>query len=98
MELVTDTLETSPATVWKYVQIAVNNLSDATKYPIHDKYITNPIRERLWTIISRFYVRTGLSNICGAIDGIHIPLLHRASTKVTLAHSDYFNRKSATAL
>jgi hypothetical protein len=82
-----------PGTVWKYVQIVVNILSNTTRYPIYDKYITNRTGKRLQTIIDRFYVKTGLPNICGAIDGIHILLVHRASTKVTLVHSDYYNRK-----
>jgi hypothetical protein len=34
-----------------------------------------------------------LHNICGAIDVIHVPLAHRAGSNVTLAHSDYYNRK-----
>ena len=61
-----------PSIVWKYVQIVVNNLSDATRYSIYDKYITIPMGERLQTIIDRFYVRIRLPNICGAIDGIQL--------------------------
>ena len=44
-------------------------------------------------MINRFYAKTRLPHICGAIDGTHISLVHRASRKVTLAHSDYFNWK-----
>jgi hypothetical protein len=87
-----------PAIVWKYVQIVVNILSNASKFPIYDKYIRIPTGKRLQTIIDRFHARTGLPNICGAIDGIHIPLIHRASNRVTLAHSDYFNRKKRNSI
>jgi hypothetical protein len=34
-----------------------------------------------------------LPNICGAIDGIHIPLAGRPSKKYILVVSDYYNRK-----
>jgi hypothetical protein len=82
-----------PATVWKYVQIVVNILSKATMFPIYDKYISNPLGERLQNIIDRFQRKIGLPNICGTIDGTHIHLAHRASSKVTLVHTDYYNRK-----
>jgi hypothetical protein len=60
---------------------------------LYDKYISNPTGEHLQNIINRFYDRTGLYNICGAIDGTHVPLVHRVSRRVTLAHSYYFNKK-----
>jgi hypothetical protein len=34
-----------------------------------------------------------LFNICGAIDGTHIPLASFPNKRVTLAASDFFNRK-----
>jgi hypothetical protein len=86
------------ATAWKYVQIVVNILSNATMFPIYERYISNPTGERLQDIINRFQVKTGLPNICGAIDGTHIPLVHKATTKVTLAHSNYFNRKKRNSI
>ena len=82
-----------PTTAWKYVQIVVRILSNAAKFPIYDKYISKPTRKRLQHIINRFHVKIGLPTICKAIDGIHILLICRASSSVTLAHSDYFNRK-----
>jgi hypothetical protein len=93
-----DRYGTGPSTVWKYVQIVVNILSNATMFPIYSKYISNPIGDRLRSIINRFYDKTGLSNICGAIDGTHVPLICRASRKVTLAHSNYFNRKKRNSI
>ena len=35
----------------------------------------------------------GLSNICGAIDGTHIPLVRRPCSDLTPMASDFFNRK-----
>jgi hypothetical protein len=34
-----------------------------------------------------------LPNICGAIDGTHIPLADHPNRRVTLAASDFFNKK-----
>jgi hypothetical protein len=34
---------TGSTTVWKYVQIVVNILSNARMFPIYNKYISNPI-------------------------------------------------------
>jgi hypothetical protein len=70
------------------VQIIFSILSNAKMFPIYDKYISNSIGECLQNIINRFHGKTGLPNICGAIDGTHVPLVHKASSKVTLAHSD----------
>jgi hypothetical protein len=86
------------ATAWKYVQIVMRILSNAALFPIYDKYISNPTGERLQHIINRFHVKTGLPTICGAIDGTHIPLIHRANSNITLAHSDYSNRKKRNSI
>ncbi len=45
------------------------------------------------TSFARFENLTSTLNICGAIDGTHIPLANLLSKKVTLATSDFFNRK-----
>jgi hypothetical protein len=42
-------------------------------------------------MIQEFKKFTSLPNICGLIDGIHIPLVDLQSKKVTLAQSDFFN-------
>ncbi len=44
-------------------------------------------------IIVRFENLTGTPNICEAIDGTHIPLANLIRKKITLATSDFFNRK-----
>jgi hypothetical protein len=44
-------------------------------------------------IIARFKDLIGILNICGAIDGIHIPLVDFPNKKVTLIVGDFFNRK-----
>ena len=44
-------------------------------------------------IINDFEELTGLLNICGAIDGTHIPLAERPSKRITLAENDFYNRK-----
>jgi hypothetical protein len=95
---IADTYGVGPTTVWKYVQIFIKILSDGTQFPIYAKYISNPTKERLQNIINKFHAKTGLPNICGAIDGTHVLLVHRASTKVTLAYSDYYNRKKRNSI
>jgi hypothetical protein len=47
----------------------------------------------LQDIIEDFRDITGLPNICGAIDGTHIPLADRQNRRVTLAANDFSNRK-----
>jgi hypothetical protein len=37
----------------------------------------------------------GLSNICGAIDGIHIPLVKRPNIRYTLVTLYYYNWKKS---
>jgi hypothetical protein len=55
--------------------------------------ISIPSGDRLQAIIEDFRDITGLSNICGAIDGTHIPLADHPNRRVTLAASDFFNKK-----
>ena len=44
-------------------------------------------------IINDFEELTSLLNICGAIDGTHIPLAEHPSKTITLVESDFYNRK-----
>jgi hypothetical protein len=44
-------------------------------------------------MIQEFHELTSLPNICGSIDGTHIPSANLPSKKVTLAQSDFFNIK-----
>jgi hypothetical protein len=52
----------------------------------------------LQAIIEDFRDITGLPNICGAIDGTHIPLADRPNRRVTLAASDFSIRKNSIVL
>ena len=60
---------------------------------IFSHYIVIPSGDHLQGIINDFEELTGLPNICGAIDGTHIPLAERPSKRITLAKSDFYNRK-----
>ena len=64
------------STIRKYIDIVCGVLSS------HDRglfitYIHTPTRDRLLDIMKRFRNSMGLPNICGAIDGTHIPLARR---------------------
>ena len=52
-----------------------------------------PTRDRLQGIIEKFRDITGVPNICGAIDGTHIPLSTRLDARITTISIDFFNRK-----
>jgi hypothetical protein len=63
------------------------------KNKLFSKYINIPLGQRLKDIIVHFENLTGILNICGAINGTHIPLVNLPSKKVTLAINDFFNKK-----
>ena len=56
-------------------------------------YIHTPVKDRLYDIMERFRNFTGLPNICGTIDGTHIPFARRSRSDLTSMVSDFFNRK-----
>jgi hypothetical protein len=56
-------------------------------------YIHTPTGDRLQDIIEKFRDITGVPNICGAIDGTHIPLLTRPDAHITPISADFFNCK-----
>jgi len=73
------------------VDIVCDILTNEDK--LFSKYISIPSGDYLLGIISDFESLTQLPNICGAIDGTHIPLAEIPNRRVTLAASDFFNRK-----
>ncbi len=58
-----------------------------------NKYINNFSNQHLKDIIACSKDLTSIPNICGAIDGTHIPLVDFPSKKVTLIVGDFFKRK-----
>jgi len=79
------------STIKKYVDIVCDVLID--KDNLFGKYITIPSGQHLKDIIVCFENLICISNICGTIDGIHIPLADLPNKKITLVIGDFFNRK-----
>jgi hypothetical protein len=90
-EHMADRFKIGASTIRKYVDIVCDILTDKDK--LFSNYISIPSEDRLISIISDFEELTGLPNVCGEIDGTHIPLSENPSRRVTLAASDFFNRK-----
>ena len=80
------------STIHKYTDIIYRVLSSWDR-GLFTTYIHTPTKDRLYDIMERFRNSTGLPNICGAIDGTHIPLARRLSSDLTSMASDFFNRK-----
>jgi DDE superfamily endonuclease len=80
------------STIRKYTDIVCRVLSSQAQ-GIFTSYIHTPTGDRLQDIMERFRNSTGLPNICGAIDGTHIPLSRRPSGHLTPMAADFFNRK-----
>lgn len=79
------------STIRKYTKIICRILS--SREGLFTTYIHAPTGDRLQDIIDMFRDVTGLPNICGSIDGTHIPLTRRPSSSITPWSSDFFNRK-----
>ncbi len=86
-----DRFNVSASTIRKYVDIVCDVLIDKDK--LFSKYISILLGQSLKDIIARFENLTCVPNICGVIDGIHIPLADLPSKKITLAIGEFFNRK-----
>ncbi len=74
--------------VRKYVNIVLCN-----KDKLFDKYIKTSTKDRLLNIIQQFEDLTRLPNICGAIDGTHIPLAEGSNKRYIIAVVDDYNQK-----
>jgi hypothetical protein len=61
------------------------------KDKLFDKYTNILTRDHLLHIIQQFEDFTCLPNICGAIDGTHIPLVERPNRRYIIATIDYYN-------
>jgi hypothetical protein len=75
--------------VCKYVDNVCDVLCNKDK--LFDKYIKIPTRDHLLHIIQQFENFTSLPNICGALNGTHIPLVERPNRRYTIATIDYNN-------
>ena len=80
-EHIADSFKVGASTIRKYVEIVCDILTDREKLFSH--YIVIPSGDHLHRIINDFEELTGLLNICGAIDGTHIPLAERPSKRIT---------------
>jgi len=82
-----DKFDVGTSTICKYVDIVCDVLCNKDK--LFDKYIKIPTGDHLLHIIQQFEDLTGLPNICGAIDGTHIPLAERPNRRYNIATIDY---------
>jgi hypothetical protein len=73
------------------VEIVCDVLCNKDKF--FDKYIKIPTGDHLLDIIQQFEELTGLPNICGAINGTHIPLDERPNRRYFIPATNYYNRK-----
>ena len=80
------------STIRKYTDIVCGVLSSWDR-GLFTTYMHTPTGDRLHDIMERFRNSTGLPNICGAIDGTHIPLAQHPRSDLTSMASDFFNRK-----
>ena len=90
-EHMADRFKIGASTIRKYVDIVCDILCDGDK--LFSQFISIPTGDRLKDIISDFQDLTRMPNICGAIDGTHIPLAENPSKRITLAACDFYNRK-----
>jgi hypothetical protein len=74
-------------TIKKYVDIVYDVLIDKDK--LFNKYINIPSGQCLKDIIAHFEHLKGIPNICGVIDGTHIPLVDLPSKKVMFVIGKY---------
>jgi len=86
-----DCFKIGASTIRKYVDIVYDILTNEDK--LFSKYISIPSGDCLLGIILDIESLTRLPNICRAIDGSHILLVENPSRRVTLATSDFFNKK-----
>ena len=80
------------STIRKYTDIVCEVLSSRDQC-LFTTYIHTPTGDRLYDIMERFRNSTRLPNICGAIDGTHIPLARHPSSDLTPMASNFYNMK-----
>jgi hypothetical protein len=90
-ELMNDLYGCGASTIRKYTIIVCGILSTRDR-GLFSTYIHAPTGERLHDIMKKFRNVTGLSNVCGSIDGTHIPLSRLLSVHLTPMAADFFNR------
>ena len=81
-EKMNDLYRCGASTIRKYTDIVCGVLSSRDR-GLFITYIHTPTGDRLYDIMERFRNFTGLPNICGAIDGTHIPLVRRRCNDLT---------------
>jgi hypothetical protein len=79
------------STIRKYTYIVCDVLSNGDK--LFSIYVHIPIGDQLFNIIEQFCDITGLQQICGVIDGTHIPLSVKPNNQITFFATNFYNKK-----
>ena len=82
------------STIRKYILIVCKIFSSTDG--LFGRYINALSRHRLTDTIRKFCVKTGLPNVVGAIDDIHIFLSSKPARGLPPMSCDYFTRKNFT--
>jgi hypothetical protein len=56
-------------------------------------FIHTPTCERFRFVIKKFKDIIGIQQICGVVDGTHVPLSYRPNMRITIVASEHYNRK-----
>jgi hypothetical protein len=64
------------------------------KDKLFEKYVKTPTKDHLLHIIQQFEDLISLPNICGDIDGTHIPIVERLNRRYTIATTSHYNQKT----
>jgi hypothetical protein len=90
-EIIADRFNVGASTVRKYMGIVLDALVSRDK--LFGKYISVPSGARLDRIITGYVQSCGLPNVCGSIDGSHIPLQRRPDKHQTPVVADFWCRR-----
>ena len=90
-EIIADRFNVGASTVRKYMGIVLDALVSRDK--LFGKYISVPSGARLDRIIAGYVQSCGLPNVCGSIDGSHIPLQRRPDKRQTAVVADFWCRR-----
>jgi len=92
-EIKTDRFNVGASIVRKYMRIVLNALVSRDK--VFGKYISVPSSARLDRIIAGYVESCGLPNVCGSIDGSHIPLQRKPDKRQTAVVADFWCRRKS---
>jgi hypothetical protein len=90
-EIIADRFNVGASTVRKYMGIVLDALVSRDK--LFGKYISVPSDACLDKIIAGYVQSCGLPNVCGSIDGSHIPLQRKPDKRQTAVVADFWCRR-----